>query len=143
MSEANKALVRRFYEEVLEKGNLTLVDELFASNYVYHEPTVGEVKGPEGIKQLAAMYRTAFPDLRMRIEDLVAEGDKVVSRWTGRGTHLGELMGVAPTGKQMTVTGMVISRIIGGKFVEDWENYDTLGMMQQLGALPAAAKTAA
>ena len=143
MSEANKALVRRFYEEVLERGNLALVDELFASNYVYHEPAVGEVKGPEGIKQLAAMYRTAFPDLRMTIEDLVAEGDKVVSRWTGRGTHRGELMGVAPTGKEMTVTGVVISRIIGGKFVEDWENYDTLGMMQQLGALPAAAKTAA
>jgi steroid delta-isomerase-like uncharacterized protein len=83
------------------------------------------------------MYRNAFPDVQLSIEDQVAEGDKVVTRWIGRGTHQGELMGVAPTGNQVRVDGMTISRIEDGKIIEEWEIYDALGMMQQLGAIPS------
>ncbi len=143
MSAENKALVRRVIEEAVNQGNLVVVDQLAASNYVYHEPTAGEVKGPEGLKKLITMYRHAFPDLRMTIDDQIAEGDRVVTRWRARGTHKGELMGVAPSGKPITVTGILITRFANGKFVEEWENYDALGMLRQLGAVPELAGKAA
>jgi steroid delta-isomerase-like uncharacterized protein len=136
-AEDNKTLVRRVYEEIINKGNLNLADEAFASDYVYRSPGSPELRGPEGFKQLITMYRNAFPDLHLDLDNLIAEGDTVVSRWTARGTHKGELMGIPPTGKQVTVTGVVISRFAGGKAVEDWELVDSLGMMQQLGAIPA------
>jgi predicted ester cyclase len=82
------------------------------------------------------MYRTAFPDLQIPIEDVIAEGDRVVTRWTTRGTHQGELMGAAPTGNQLTVTGILIDRVSGGKIEEEWVDYDTLHLMQQIGAVP-------
>ena len=95
------------------------------------------MRGPEGAKETAKMYRNAFPDVQLSIEDQVAEGDKVVTRWIGSGTHQGEMMGIAPTGNQVRVDGMTISRIEDGKIVEEWEIYDALGMMQQLEAIPS------
>jgi len=137
MSEANKAMVRRFANEVMNKGNLRMVDELCAPNVVDHSIPPGFPAGAAGVKQMATTYRSAFPDMRITIEDLIAEGDKVVARWSGTGTHRGELMGIPATGKRVTVTGIGIDRFAGGKIVEHWENFDQLGMMQQLGVVPA------
>lgn len=135
-AEENKAKIRRIYEEVFNKGNLAVADELMAPNYVFHAPGGQEFKGPEGFKQYATMMRTAFPDLHITVEDMVAEGDKVVHRISTRGTHKGDLMGIAPTGKQITTTGIVISRFAAGKEVEVWASLDMLGMMQQMGVAP-------
>lgn len=136
-AEEHKAITRRFLEEVFAGGNLELVDELFAPDFVLHDPSVPqEVRGPEGIRQYVAMYRAAYPDTHFTIEDQIAEGEKIVTRWTGQGTHQGELMGIAPTGKQVTVTGIEVDRIAGGKIEETWVSYDALGMMQQLGVIP-------
>jgi steroid delta-isomerase-like uncharacterized protein len=142
-TEDNKAIVRRVYEEIINKGNLNVADEMFTSDYVYRSPGSPEFRGPDGFKQLVTMYRSAFPDLHLNLDELVAEGDTVVSRWTGGGTHRGELMGIPPTGKQVTVMGVVISRFSGGKAVEDWELLDTFGMLQQLGAIPAPEQAVA
>ncbi len=145
MSEQNKGLARRVFEEIFHKGNLALVNELYAPNFVAHRE-YSEVKGPESYRQLVAMYRTAFPDLRFTIEDQIAEGDKVVTRWRNRGTHKGELVGevknIPPTGKQVAVSGIVIHRIVGGKFVEQWEDWDRMSLMQQLGVIPAPERAA-
>jgi steroid delta-isomerase-like uncharacterized protein len=130
----NKAIFRQIVEEGFNKGNLAIVDELVAANHVNH---ADNVRGPEEYKQFIAMYRTAFPDLHMTIEDQIAEGDKVVNRWTSRGTHKGDLMGIPPTGKQVTLTGTYVARIVGGKIIEEWGNFDALGMMQQLGVVPS------
>lgn len=134
----NKAAVRRFTEEVWNKGNMAVVDELCTPSYVGHDPATpgGVMRGIAGIKQFVTTYRTAFPDAHITIEEQIAEGDQVVSRWTGRGTNRGSLMGMSPTGKQVTVTGILISRFSGGKIVEEWNNWDTLGLMQQLGHVP-------
>jgi steroid delta-isomerase-like uncharacterized protein len=135
--EENKTVIRRFLEEIFEGGNLELVDELFAPDYVLHDPSVpGEVEGPEAMKQYINMYRTAFPDTRFTVEDQLAEGDEVVTRWTGEGTHEGELMGIPPTGQRVTVTGIEFDRVSGSKMQETWVNYDALSMMQQLGVVP-------
>ena len=135
MSEENKAIVRREIEEVFSaQGDLDVADEIFAPEYVGYPE---DVRGPEGAKETAKMYRNAFPDVQLSIEDQVAEGDKVVTRWIGSGTHHGEMMGIAPTGNQVRVDGMTISRIEDGKIVEEWDIYDALGMMQQLGAIPS------
>ncbi len=140
MSAENKALVRRALEEIWNKGNLAVVDELTAANHVAHDPANPNAgRGPQAEKQLVTMYRTALPDLHMTIDEMLADGDKVVTRWTARGTHKGDLMGIAPTGKQVTITGISIDRIEGGKAAESWTNWDTLGMMQQLGAVPQIA----
>lgn len=134
--EENKENARRAVEEVLNKGDLSLADELVDANYIGHQPGLPDFKGPEGFRQFMTMMRTAFPDIHLTIEDTVAEGDKVVMRYTGRGTHKGDLMGIAPTGKQITITGMVISRHVGGKQVEAWVAMDQLGMLQQMGVAP-------
>lgn len=130
----NKAIYARIVEEGFNKGNLSVTDELVAANHVNHNDNV---HGPEEYKGFITLFRTAFPDLHMTILDQIAEGDKVVNRWTATGTHKGELMGIPPTGKQMEVTGTYTARIVGGKIVEEWGNWDGLGMMQQLGVLPA------
>lgn len=135
-TEENKALVRRATEEIWNQKKLALVDEIAAEDSVTHLSTM-TIQGPEQYKQLAAMYFSAFPDLHLTIEDLIAEGDRVVTRWTARGTHQGEFMGIPPTGKQATTTGMTVSRIVGGKFVESWQEGDNLGLLQQLGAIPS------
>ena len=133
-TEENKALDRRFAEEVWNRGNLAVVDELMSADFDGHDPTMPA--GREGFKQFVLMYRSAFPDIHITIEDQIAEGDKVVSRWTARGTHQGELMGIPPTGKQATVTGINIERFANGKFIEEWSNFDALGLLQQLGVVP-------
>ena len=135
--EANKTLVRRGWEEIWNKGNLSIADEQYAPNYILHMPDNPDMHGPVGHSQVVMMYRTAFPDLHFTIEDQIAEGDKVVNRVTARGTHQGELMGIPPTGKQMTVSGITIDRVAGGKLVESWATWDFLGLMQQLGVIPA------
>ena len=137
-TEENKALLRRSVEEVFSaQGDLDVADEIYAPNYVGHNPLDPEdVRGPEGAKEQARMYRSAFPDVRLSIEEQVAEGDRVVTRWIGSGTHQGEMMGIAPTGNQIRVDGITISRIQDGKVVEDWELFNALGLMQQLDAIP-------
>jgi steroid delta-isomerase-like uncharacterized protein len=135
--EENKAVVRRFLKEIFGGGNLELVDEIFALDYVLHDPSVPEeVSGPESMKRYISMYRAAFPDTSFSVEDQIAEGDRVVTRWTGRGTHQGELMGIPPTGEQVTVAGIEADRVADGKIQETWVSYDALGMMQQLGVVP-------
>ena len=134
-TEENKAVLRRNLE-ALNKGDLAIADETIHTNYVYHGSGGQEFKGPEGFKQFVTMLRTAFPDLHLTVEDMVAEGDKVAHRLTLRGTHKGDFMGMAPTGKQVTTTAITISRFVGGKEVEAWSNLDQLGMMQQMGVAP-------
>jgi steroid delta-isomerase-like uncharacterized protein len=138
----NKATVRRVPDEVFNLGNLSVVDELLAPDYVLHDPGVpgGQLRGLEAFKeQWVSMFRTAFPDLRIVIEDQVAEGDKVASRYTGSGTHQGELRGFPPTNNRVEVTGTITSRFAEGKIVEEWNNFDSMGMMQQLGIVPPLA----
>lgn len=144
MSEANKNVVRRLIEEVWNKGNLPLTEELFAPNYVHHDASTPDVGlGPESEKRRVTLYRTAFPDLRLLAEDIIAEGDSVTVRWSCRGTHKGDLSGIAPTGKQITISGMTIVRFANGKMAEGFVNWDALGMMQQLGVVPQLAKAKA
>jgi len=137
-AEENKAISRRFIEEIWSKGNLPVVDEIIAANFVRHDPAdAAPVSGCEGIKQVVAMYRTAFPDLKFTVEEQIAEGDKVVTRWTSNATHQGELLGIPATGKKTSVTGIHIARLAGGKVVEEWNNWDTIGLMRQLGVISA------
>jgi steroid delta-isomerase-like uncharacterized protein len=137
--EQNKAIARRTTEEIWGKGNLALIDELFAPNFVDHNPMPGFAPDREGLKQSVVGMRAAFPDLHSQVEDLVAEENKVVVRFSGRGTHTGELMGIPPTGKVVTLAGIEISRIVDGKIVEAWSQLDSMSMMVQLGvvSLPA------
>ena len=141
MSEQNKAVSRRLVEDVFVGGNLDLAEELVDARFVGHDVAMPEpIRGPEGLKQQAKGYRDAFPDLQFTIEDQIAEGDQVVTRWTVTGTHKGDLFGMSPTGKQATITGITIDRFSGGKIAESWDNWDALGLMQQLGAIPAMAR---
>jgi steroid delta-isomerase-like uncharacterized protein len=139
MSQENKALTRRSWEIVAKASLETLDDalkEVYADDIVMHEPDE-DVWGIEGLTQFVSMIRSALPNLRIMLEDDIAEGDKVVSRWRAQGTHQGELMGIAPTGNEVAITGITIHRIEEGKIVEEWENWDALGLMQQIGAVPA------
>jgi steroid delta-isomerase-like uncharacterized protein len=134
MSAENKTLARRYFQEVLSKGKLDLVDELAAPDLIGHPSGFEEqIRGPEGMKEFVARLREAFPDLTMTVEDQLAEGNTVVTRWTARATHDGEFVGIDPTGRTGTVTGITIQRIRDGKFVEGWTNWDMLGLLQQLG----------
>jgi steroid delta-isomerase-like uncharacterized protein len=140
MSADTKAIARRFLEEAFNSGNLDVVDELVAPEFVNHDAALPEPGvGIEAAKASITGYREAFPDLRLTIEQQLAEGEYVTTRWSARGTHQGNLMGMAPTGKQATVTGITIDRMVDGRFVESWTNWDTLGLMQQLGVIPALA----
>ncbi|UXN67196.1 ester cyclase (plasmid) [Phyllobacterium sp. A18/5-2] len=137
MSEQNKAQVRRVIEEIYNRGDLGVVDEVAASNLVIHASSQ-EIRGREGAKQYVRVLRAGFPDLHLTVEDQIAEGDMVVTRWIARGTHTGEFQGIAPTGRKVRVAGTDIDRIIEGKTVECWVHMDQLGLMQQLGAVAAA-----
>ncbi len=134
--EENKADTRRVTEEFWNKGNMELLNEFWAINYVHHDPTNPEISDLEGFKQWVIMTRTGFPDLNVTIEDIIAEGDKVVTRYTFRGTHKGDLGEIPPTGKEVTTTGITIDRFADGKIVESWFNGDDLGLWQQLGLIP-------
>ncbi len=139
--EANKAVVIQLYQEVFNKGDLDLADKLIAPNAINHDPQQppGVPSGPQGLKVAVTMLRNAFPDDHHTIDDLVAEGDKVVVRTTHSGTHQGSFLGLAPTGKHIINTSIHIFRIASGKIVEVWANRDDLGVLQQLGAIPAPA----
>ena len=138
MSEANETVMRRFIGELINNGDFSVLDELVQPNYVYRSPDQ-ELVGPEALKGLLAAYRTAFPDLNVRIDDLVNGGEKIVISVTLTGTHEGDLMGISPTGKTMKINGMILSHFQDGKIVEEWEILDMLAMFQQLGvvSLPA------
>ena len=138
-TEANKALLLRWFEED-KKRNLAAMEELCAPDYVFHGTGVLPDSDLARIKQQHTVFWAAFPDAHLMLEDMIAEGDKVVHRYTFRGTHQGDFMGVPATGKVVTVTGICISRFAGGKFVEEWDNQDVLGLMQQLGAIPQMAQ---
>ena len=134
--EENKAVTRRAVEEFWNKGKIELLEEFWAPSYINHDPTNPEVRDLEGFKQWAIASHAAFPDLNVTIDDLIAEGDKVVTRWTVRGTQKGEFGKIPATGKQVTFTGITISRIVDGKTVESWWSDDDLGLLQQLGVIP-------
>jgi steroid delta-isomerase-like uncharacterized protein len=134
-TEQNKALVRRYYEAGSQNPSL---EELLAPHYVLHVSMSPEpVRGIKAFKQLHAVFLTAFPNFHNTIEDMVAEGDKVVTRWTIRATHSRPFMNIPPTGKQVTSSGIAICRVASGKIVEEWSQVDMLGMLQQLGVVPA------
>ena len=142
MGTENKALVRRFFEEAFGQGHLAVVDEVMASHWVDHTTGTppGLANGSEGAKQLISLYRKGVPDLAFHIEDQLAEGDKVVTRWRSGGTQAGELFGMAATGKKAIVTGITIDRCVDGKIVESWGVFDQLGMLQQLGLAPTPGR---
>ena len=136
-AEENKALARRELEEIFAaKGNIDAAEEIYAQNYISHQPAGDDdIRGPEAIKQFAAGMREAFPDLQITIEDQIAQGDKVLTRFRTRGTHKGELWGIPATGKEVEITNMSMCRIEGGKMTEEWPAPDRLGMMQQFGVI--------
>jgi predicted ester cyclase len=142
-TENNKAVYRRWFEEVVTGGRLEVADELLAPGYVLHFPGMPSSVDVAGHKQLVAMFRAGFSDWVEHVDDVIAEGDKVVIRVTGRGTHNGDFQGIAPTGRVVTATGIGIGRLEGGRIAEAWAAYDALGLMQQLGAVPGSAAGAA
>jgi steroid delta-isomerase-like uncharacterized protein len=140
-TEDNKAVVRRFYEEVMNQKNRAVLDQVFDLNVVDHFAPPGTPGGLEGARQTLGMFLSAFPDLHFTVEDLIAEGDKVVARATLSGTQQGTFMGIPATGKHVTIRGIEINRFEGGKSVEHWVEMDTLGLMQQLGVIPPPGPT--
>jgi steroid delta-isomerase-like uncharacterized protein len=135
-AESNKALVRRYFE-VTARRDVAAVDQLLTQDFVTHNPVRGTPPDREGVKQAAMLRGSVFPDERTSIEELVAEDDRVVVRWSWRGTHTGELLGIPPSGRQVTMNGLSMYRISDGHIAEEWEERDTLGLLQQLGAAPA------
>jgi steroid delta-isomerase-like uncharacterized protein len=139
-AQENKTIVKRFFDEVCNARKLEVANELFSASHTYTDPSIpGIPAGPEGQKQLVSTYQTAFEGAHWQVEDMIAEGDKVVTRWTGSGTHKATLQGnppIPPTGRHAAVMGVWIHRIAGGKIVESWNVWDTLGLLQQLGVVP-------
>ena len=142
-TEQNKALAYRYYAEFNKQTYLALFDEVCAPDLVWHDAPPGISPDLAGMKQMHTALLTAFPDLHATVDDLVAEGDKVVVRATLRGTHQGEFMGIPPTGKEVTVRGIAICRFVGGKEVEHWGLASELSLLQQLGAVPQLAQAGA
>jgi len=142
--EDNKAIARRVYEafsQAVSTGNWATLDAVLAADAIDHNPVPGQGPGLEGVKQVFAVFAAGFPDLHFTVEDMIAEGDKVVSRLTMHGTHRGDFQGIAPTGKSITQTGIDILRLAGGKVIERWGEFDNLGLMQQLGVIPAPGQS--
>jgi steroid delta-isomerase-like uncharacterized protein len=137
-AEESKAIMRRYFEGAWEQGNVDLLDELLAPDYVNHTPATPDLPtSPEGVKAVVSLFRNAMPDLRVVIEDMIAEGDKVATRYTLEGTHEGELFGVPPTGQRLSIKSISVERVSDGKIREHWRVTDSLDMMHQLGAIPA------
>ena len=135
-AEQNKAIVRRFWN-VWGEGNIDCAEELLAPDYVNHSPGIpDQPEGPEGVRAVVAVFRSGMPDLRVVIEDMIAEGDKVATRYTLEGTHEGELFGILPTGQRLSIKSISVERVLDGKIREHWRITDTLDMMQQLGVIP-------
>ena len=132
MSAANKAILQRFFAEVYNVGDLHVADELVAADYISHNPAPGEAPGREGLKAFVAYLRRAFADFQITVEDQIAEGDKVVTRFTISGRHESEFAGFPPSGKLVSVPAMALHRIVDGQIREGWFNWDALGLMQQL-----------
>jgi steroid delta-isomerase-like uncharacterized protein len=140
MSEHNKAIVRRLFTELWNNGNLSVADEIFAPNYSHHDSSTQDFGlGPDSEKRRLALYRGAFPDIHLTLEQVIAEAETVMTRWSCRGTHKGDLNGVAPTGKHITISGVTVVRVSNGKIAEGYVNWDALGLMQQLGVVPLLA----
>lgn len=140
MTDKNLALVQRYYQEIVDQGKLDVADELFTPSFVsHHNDPVGLPPGPAGVKAFVAQTRAGFSDFRLRVEDIFAEDDLVAARWTMAGTHDGAFFGLQPTGKKVAWEGVAISRVVDGKIVEDWFNFDQLSLLMQLGAIPAPA----
>ena len=139
MTEQNKTNFKRLYDEVFNQGNFDVADELIGPNVVEHQQQPGvapDAAGPELVKQIARFFRSAFPDLHIAVDDLIAEGDRVAARLTIAGTHQGEMLGIPPTGKRVEVSSIDIIRFEDGKAAEHWGETDILSMMQQLGVVP-------
>jgi steroid delta-isomerase-like uncharacterized protein len=134
-TEENKAVVRRYYEDVLNRGNVSALDELAVAHYDEHDPLPGQANGLEGLRQRVEMLRNAFRP-QFTIEDIIAEQDKVAVRWTNRGAHVGEFLGLQPTGSSFTIAGIDIHRLQDGKMAEHWHVVDQLSQLQQLGVIP-------
>lgn len=132
-----KGLIHRLVEEVWNKGNLALIDELRTPEAIFHNPGMPDVIGSEAFKQVVMMYRTAFPDLHFTIEEVIVEGNTSAARWVSGGTHHGELMGIPPTGKNTSISGIYMAHFQDGKVSEEWSRWDTLHLLQQLGVMPA------
>ena len=138
MSEQNKQLVQRLFNEMCNKRALDLADVLFAANHVYHDPSSPWVAaGPTGMKDLIGAYHRGVGDAKWAVHAMLDAGDTVVTRWTGSGTHTGDLVGIAPTNKRVAVDGIWMHRIAQGKIVESWNAWDMLGLLQQIGVVPA------
>jgi predicted ester cyclase len=135
-SEENKTLYRRIYDIILNKQDLSIIDEVISPEYIYHDPH-NILNGPDELKHGMSAYFTAGPDLQFTVDEIIGEGDMVAKRWKAVFTHKGELMGVPPTGKKVIFTGMSFARFANGKLVEEWEAADYLGLMQQIGAIPS------
>jgi steroid delta-isomerase-like uncharacterized protein len=146
-TKANLAVVRRFFDEVCNGRCLEIADELFAADHRYHDPSIpGVAEGPAGIRQSpgpVVPYQQAFSDAHWHVEDMLAEGDIVVTRWYGTGTQDGDLLGIPAAGRQVLVPGLWVQRFAAGKIIESWQVWDTLGMLQQLGVIPAPAEASA
>src|SRR5215210_4717337 len=143
MSEENKAVVRRFFEELLSADNLAVADELLSPGFRFYFAGSPVPMDLEHYKEFLVARRAAFPDRRFVVEDMIAEGDKVSARFTMRGTHNGEFRGIAPSGREVTMTGIDMIRLADGKMVEDRVEVDQLGMMQQLGVIALPQHTEA
>jgi steroid delta-isomerase-like uncharacterized protein len=141
MADDNKAISRSLLEEAFNNGNLDAIDELVTPTVISHDAAIPEdIVGVARVKEVTAGYRAAFPDLTFKIEQQIGDGDLVATQWTARGTQEGELMGIPPSGKQATVTGITIDRFEDGRIAESWTNWDTLGLLQQIGAIPSLAQ---
>jgi len=138
-TEQNKATARRWFSDIITQGRLDVADEIFAANHIIHDPhgpPAGWPNGPEGLKMVASVFGGGFDDWNIAIEDQIAEGDRVATRWAASATNTGPLQGMPPTGKAVRVTGVNVTRFAEGKIVESWFNFDMLTLLQQLGAIP-------
>jgi steroid delta-isomerase-like uncharacterized protein len=137
---SNQELFRRYFAEVANAGNLDLADEIFASDYQHHDPANPDprpVVGPQGVKDHLSSLRGAFPDLAFEVDDMIADGDQIIVRWTARGTNTGDYFGMPATGKSIEITGMNTWRTRDGQAIEGWVNRDDMGLLQQLGVIPS------
>ncbi len=144
MAAKNKAIVRRYFDEVLSAGNIELIETLISATYASHYPAGYELGGgPEDVRQIVTSVRRAFPTVRFTVDDLIAEGDKVVCRWTFHGVQEGDFMGIPASGRKATVMGIAVYRIVNNQIAEAWFTWDALGLMRQLDVSSTSSKTGA